>query len=111
MPPSSGLAAARALRELAPAIIVTSGADGSAAVAGDAELEVPAPDLPGPMLDSTGAGDAFLAAALVELATADAWPPSVELLQTAMERGSLLGSQVARVLGAQARVAGEGSGA
>lgn len=108
--PGSGLAAARALRELAPVILVTSGADGSAATAGTTELELPAVELPGPMLDSTGAGDAFLAATLVELAGSRAWPPSGKLLRGAMERGSLLGAQVARVLGAQGRAPVEGTG-
>jgi len=107
--PASGLAATRALRELAPLLIVTSGADGSAAAAGDVELEVPAVELPGPMLDATGAGDAFLAAALVGLADAATWPPSVKQLRAAMERGSLLGSQVARVVGAQGRAPAEGA--
>jgi sugar/nucleoside kinase (ribokinase family) len=107
--PSSGLAAARALCELAPLVIVTSGPDGSAAVAGKTELELPAPALPGPMLDSTGAGDAFLAASLVTLAGESSWPPPSKVLQRAMERGSLLGSQVARVVGAQGRVAAEGA--
>jgi sugar/nucleoside kinase (ribokinase family) len=107
MHPASGLAAARTLRDLAPAIIVTSGADGSAAVTGTTELELPAVELPGPMLDATGAGDAFLAAALVQLAGARSWPPAGKLLRAAMERGSLLGAQVARVLGAQGRVRAE----
>lgn len=109
MRPASGLAAARALRELAPVIVVTSGADGSAATAGPTEIELPAVELPGPMLDSTGAGDAFLAAALVELAGSRTWPPSGKLLRGAMERGSLLGAQVARVLGAQGRAPNEGA--
>jgi sugar/nucleoside kinase (ribokinase family) len=106
-PSASGLAAARALRELAPAIIVTSGADGCAAVAGTAELELPAVELPGPMLDATGAGDAFLAAALAILASARGWPPPASLLRRALERGSLLGAQVARVVGAQGRAPAE----
>jgi len=105
--PAGARGAARALSELAPVLLVTSGADGSAATAGGTELEVAAPALSGPMLDSTGAGDAFLAAALVELATARAWPPDEAVLRVAMERGSLLGAQVARVVGAQGRVAAE----
>lgn len=107
LPPSSGLAAARALRALAPVIIVTSGADGSAATAGDTELDVPASELHSPALDSTGAGDAFMAGVLVELAASGAWPPSASELTTAMERGSLLGARAAGVVGAQGRVAGE----
>jgi sugar/nucleoside kinase (ribokinase family) len=106
-PPRSGLAAARALRDLAPAIIVTSGADGCAAVAGTTELELPAIDLPAPMLDATGAGDAFLAAALPGVAAARSWPPGVGVLRRAMEHGTLLGAQVARVVGAQGRAPAE----
>jgi ribokinase len=105
--PSSGLTAARALGNLAPMVLVTSGSDGSAAVAGGAELEVPAPDLPGPMLDATGAGDAFLAAALITLSREEVWPPPPDAIRAAMERGSLMGAQVARVVGAQGRVAAE----
>jgi sugar/nucleoside kinase (ribokinase family) len=107
MRPAGGIAAARALAELAPVLLVTSGADGSAAVAADGELEVPAPSLPGPMLDSTGAGDAFLAALLVGLADQATWPPPDDALQAAMERGSLAGARVARVVGAQGRIASE----
>ena len=105
--PASGLAAARGLRDLSPVLLVTSGADGSAANAGETELELRAPTLAGPMLDSTGAGDAFLAAALVELRTSEAWPPPASVLQAAMERGNQLGAQVARVVGAQGRVSAE----
>ena len=105
--PSGGLAAARALGNLAPMVLVTSGSDGSAAVAGGAELEVPAPDLPGPMLDATGAGDAFLAAALITLSREEVWPPPPDAIRAGMERGSLVGAQVARVVGAQGRVAAE----
>jgi sugar/nucleoside kinase (ribokinase family) len=108
--PASGAAAARALRDLAPAIFITSGANGSAALAGKAEVELPAAIIPGPMLDSTGAGDAFLAAALVELAATRTWPPSAKLIRLAMERASVVGAQVARVVGAQARVAAEAAG-
>jgi sugar/nucleoside kinase (ribokinase family) len=105
--PASGLTAARSLAGLAPLILVTSGVDGSAAAAGDVELELPAHELPGPMLDSTGSGDAYLAAALVTLADATAWPPDAALLEAAMQRGSRLGAEVARVVGAQGRVASE----
>jgi sugar/nucleoside kinase (ribokinase family) len=105
--PASGLAAARALRELAPVLVVTSGADGSAAVSGGRELQVAAPALSGGALDATGAGDAYLAGVLIELAEAGGWPPAKGPLRAAMQRGSLLGAQVARVFGAQGRVIGE----
>jgi sugar/nucleoside kinase (ribokinase family) len=106
-PPATGLAAASALTDLAPLIIVTSGADGCAAITRRTELELPAVDLPGPMLDATGAGDAFLAGALAVLAAARSWPPPAPVLRSAAEHGSLLGAQVARVVGAQGRAPGE----
>lgn len=107
--PARALAAAAALQPLAAVVIVTVGAEGSAAVAEGLRLEAEAPTLPGPMLDSTGSGDAFAAALLVALTGARkrAWPPAAELLTAAMEAGNRLGAEVSRVLGAQGRVEGE----
>jgi sugar/nucleoside kinase (ribokinase family) len=107
--PARALAAAAALQALASVVIVTVGADGSAAVAEGMRLEAPAPELPGPMLDATGSGDAFAAALIVALAPVkgSGWPPSADVLTAAMEAGSRLGAQVSRVLGAQGRVDGE----
>jgi sugar/nucleoside kinase (ribokinase family) len=107
--PARALAAAAALQPLASVVIVTVGADGSAAVAEGLRLEAAAPQLPGPMLDATGSGDAFAAALLVSLAgeRMEAWPPAAEALTAAMEAGNRLGAHVARVLGAQGRVEGE----
>jgi sugar/nucleoside kinase (ribokinase family) len=99
--------AATALQALAPVVIVTSGVDGSAAAAGETRIETPAEVLPGPMLDATGSGDAYVAALLVSLADVRSWPPAEADLGAAMEKGSRLGALVARVPGAQGRVAGE----
>jgi ribokinase len=104
---ASGMTAARLLSDMAPLVIVTSGIDGSAARGGGVEVELPAEQLPGPMLDSTGSGDAYLAAAIIDLAGATSWPPDAKLLEAAMRRGSRLGAEVARVLGAQGRVPSE----
>jgi sugar/nucleoside kinase (ribokinase family) len=107
--PARPLAVAAALQPLAPLVIVTMGAQGSAAVAEGMRLETPAPEIPGPMLDATGSGDAFAAALLVALAAkrSPRWPPSTEALTAAMEAGNRLGGLVSRVLGAQGRVDGE----
>jgi sugar/nucleoside kinase (ribokinase family) len=107
--PARALAAAAALQPLATVVIVTVGADGSAAVAEGMRLEAAAPTVPGPMLDATGSGDAFAAALLVRLAASKkrSWPPAADLLTAAMEAGNRLGAQVSRVLGAQGRVDSE----
>jgi sugar/nucleoside kinase (ribokinase family) len=111
--PARALAAAAALQPLASVVIVTVGADGSAAVAEGMRLEAAAPQLPGPMLDATGSGDAFAAALLVTLTGTKkaSWPPSADALTAAMEAGNRLGAQVSRVLGAQGRVDGEAAAA
>jgi sugar/nucleoside kinase (ribokinase family) len=98
---------ARELAALAPLVLVTAGSAGSvAALAGEVH-EVPAPEVSGPALDSTGAGDAYLAAVVVGVGGGD-WPPDVDRLRAAMERGSRAGALVARVVGAQGRIEGEG---
>jgi sugar/nucleoside kinase (ribokinase family) len=87
-------------------VLVTYGSAGSAAAVGGEVHEAPAPELPGPTLDSTGAGDAYLAA-LVSRLSAESWPPAADALREAMEAGSQAGAQVARVVGAQAPIDGE----
>jgi sugar/nucleoside kinase (ribokinase family) len=105
--PVRAAAAAAALNTLAQVVIVTAGADGSAAATGELRLETPAHQLPGPMLDATGSGDAYTAALIAALADSGVWPPAEAELRAAMESGSRLGALVARVPGAQGRVAGE----
>ncbi|HEX6127914.1 MAG TPA: PfkB family carbohydrate kinase [Candidatus Limnocylindria bacterium] len=97
---------ARDLAGRAPLVLVTAGSAGSVAAIGGEIHEVPAPELPGPALDSTGAGDAYVAAVIADLAIGE-WPPAVDDLRAAMERGSRAGGLVARVVGAQGRIEGE----
>ena len=110
--PLPSLAAATdALVRAFPATIavVTGGAAGSAAAGPGFALSVPAQDPATPMLDATGAGDAYAAALIAALLPAS-WPPDVPTLRAAMQAGSRVGGLVARVLGAQGRIAGESGG-
>lgn len=87
---------------LAGLVLVTDGARGSR-VSGPrlaTGVDVPAPQLPGATLDPTGAGDAYAAGVIAAL-LGQPWPPDADALREAMRRGSLLGAQVARVIGAQ----------
>ena len=104
-------AAADALLTAFPATIgvVTGGSSGSTAAGPGFALSVPAQDPSAPMVDATGAGDAY-AAALIAALLPTAWPPDVATLRAAMEAGSRAGGLVSRVLGAQGRVAGEPRG-
>ena len=105
---ADALAAATGLAELAPVVIVTAAADGSAGVAGGTHCrDGGATTLPGPMLDATGSGDAYVAALIIGLAHPRTWPPNEGALRAAMESASRLGAQVSRVVGAQGRVPGE----
>lgn len=98
--------AAPQLADRAGVVVVTAGSAGSVALV-DGELhEVLAPDVAGPALDSTGAGDAYVAALIAGL-VAGAWPPAEGPLRSAMEEGSRAGALVARVVGAQGRIDGE----
>ena len=110
-PLPSVAAAADALAVAFPALIVvvTGAAAGSAAAGPGFTISVPAVEPTTPMLDSTGAGDAYVAALILELRGPD-WPPDVPKLRAAMERASRDGGLVSRVLGAQGRTAGEPSG-
>jgi sugar/nucleoside kinase (ribokinase family) len=99
-------AAAAALADVADVVIVTAGAGGSAAMVRDQLLTVPPTAAQGPIVDATGAGDAYAAAVIARLA-AGPWPPRPGQLRSAMADGGRLGARVARVAGAQGRVAGE----
>jgi ribokinase len=96
-------AAADALALEFPGVIavVTGAAAGSAAAGPGFALSVPALDAASPMVDATGAGDAYVAALIIRLVAAG-WPPDVPTLRDAMERGSRDGGLVARLVGAQA---------
>lgn len=86
--------------------IVTGAAAGSAAAGPGFALSVPAVEQATPTVDSTGAGDAYVAALILGLRRAD-WPPGVPRLREAMEQASQVGGLVSRVLGAQGRTAAE----
>jgi sugar/nucleoside kinase (ribokinase family) len=113
--PHSPPEAAEALAPYSELPIVTAGADGAVAWLHGSVVSQPAADASSPMTDSTGAGDAYAAALIAELAVAasgstDAelnWPPAEAALRAAMTRAARLAAKVARVVGAQARVAGE----
>jgi ribokinase len=99
-------AAALAARLAGALVVVTAGAAGSAAAGLGLSMLVGAADRSGPVLDATGAGDAYAAALIAELRKGP-WPPAAAVLQRAMAVASELGARVARVVGAQARVDGE----
>ncbi|MDQ2853404.1 MAG: carbohydrate kinase family protein [Chloroflexota bacterium] len=107
-PLPSMAAAADAVAGAFPGVIavVTNGSSGSSAAGPGFALSVPAHDPATPVVDATGAGDAYAAALIGTLAPA-VWPPDVPTLRRAMEAGSHLGGLVSRVIGAQARVADE----
>jgi ribokinase len=86
--------------------VVTGAAAGSAAAGPGFALSVPAVEPATPMVDATGAGDAYVAALIVRLAASD-WPPDAATLRDAMERGTRAGGLVARVVGAQGRTEDE----
>ncbi|MFN2484403.1 MAG: carbohydrate kinase family protein [Candidatus Limnocylindria bacterium] len=101
----SALSAALAA-SLKTGAIVTGAATGSAASVGGHSVTVPGYARDAPVVDATGAGDAYAAGVIVRLA-GRGWPPSADELRTAMLAGSELGSRVARVRGAQTAVLGE----
>jgi len=105
-------AAADALSRAFPGAVavVTGGAAGSSAAGPGFALSVPAQDPTTPVVDATGAGDAY-AAALIAVLLDAGWPPDLPALRAAMEAGSRLGGLVSRVAGAQGRVDGEPRGA
>lgn len=107
-PLPSTAAAADAVAGALPGLIsvVTGGAAGSSAAGPGFALSVPAVEQTTPMLDATGAGDAYLAALILGLLAAE-WPPGVSALREAMERGAVAGAQVSRVVGAQGMTAAE----
>jgi ribokinase len=109
LPLPSAAAAADALASAFAGLIgvVTGGATGSAAAGPGFALSVPPQDPATPMVDATGAGDAY-AAALIDALAGAPWPPDVPALRAAMEAGSRHGGLASRVLGAQARTVAEG---
>ena len=107
-PLPSVAAAADALAGAFPGLIavVTGAGAGSAAAGPGFALSVPAVDPATPMVDATGAGDAYVAA-LIGALRGVVWPPDLPTLRAAMENGSRDGGLVSRVLGAQGRTSAE----
>lgn len=97
---------ARRLASLAPVAIVTAGEEGSAVAGNGATFAIPAIGGEQPVVDATGAGDAY-AAALIATLDGSAWPPDTAALRRAAEAASRAGAAVARVWGAQGRIADE----
>ena len=93
---------AKRVAERLRAIAVVTHAGGAVAALDGHAREVAA-NAAGPVVDSTGAGDAFAAALIAVLARVP-WPPSGDGLERAMSAGVDLASAVARVEGAQSRV-------
>ena len=89
------------------AVAVTHAA-GAVASMGGVSAQVDAPPGP-PVIDTTGAGDAFTAALVGSLVRAG-WPPSQDQLVSALRDGVELASAVARAPGAQARAGAESGG-
>lgn len=92
---------------LATVAVVTEPGGASGAVARSA-VRIAAPE-GRPATDSTGAGDAFAATLIAELA-GEPWPASLARLESAMHAASERASAVARAPGAQAVVVGEHPG-
>ena len=89
---------------LAAVVIVTEPGGASAAIPGQVvRMEAPPAD---PATDSTGAGDAVVAAIIADLLE-EPWPPAVSQLERAMISAMRAGSAVAHAPGAQVRVPGE----
>jgi ribokinase len=97
---------ARALVERLGAIAVVTHSAGATAILDGDSVEVPAVDAGG-FVDATGAGDAF-GAGLISGLIDGPWPPSPASLERAMSSAVTLAAAVARVPGAQTRVAPEG---
>ncbi|MCK0149803.1 carbohydrate kinase [Marivita sp. S6314] len=75
--PAQSLAdALRVVRDKAsaPLLVMTKGPDGATALIGDAQVDIPAPPVPG-LVDTVGAGDTFMATLLAGLDRIDALSP------------------------------------
>lgn len=90
-------------------VVVTEHGAAAAATTQASALLVEAEQSSAAAVDSTGAGDAFAAALIAELALGGGWPPERDALKRALAAGLVAGTEVAAVHGAQARVASEGA--
>ena len=91
--------------ETAAAIVVVTDAEGATATVEGRSVRVDAP-AGEPATDTTGAGDAFVAALIADLLD-EPWPPNEGALERSMHAATRLASAVARSRGAQARVLDE----
>lgn len=98
-------AAPKLARELMSVVVVTDGARG-AVVAWPDGRSLHAAAARSLAIDATGAGDAFAAALIDELANGP-WPPDEDRMRRAMVGGAQLAARVVAVVGAQTRVEGE----
>ena len=98
-------ALARHVADRLGVIAVVTHPRGAAASLEGVSVEIAAPAA-GPTVDATGAGDAFSAGLISDLADVP-WPPDARQLERAMASGADLASAVASVPGAQGRVAAE----
>jgi sugar/nucleoside kinase (ribokinase family) len=96
---------ARRVAERLDAIAIVTHPGGAAASFDGVPIEI-ATTTAEPAIDATGAGDAFSAGLIAELAYLP-WPPGAGELERAMAVGADLASAVASVPGAQGRVAAE----
>ncbi|HEV7199405.1 MAG TPA: carbohydrate kinase family protein [Candidatus Limnocylindria bacterium] len=101
---AAGALATALVAALGGVAIVTDGASGAAAAATEGAVEVRGRARS--VLDATGAGDAF-AASLIAALSGEGWPPSLAVLQHALENAAARGADVAGAVGAQARLGSE----
>lgn len=94
----------------APAVLVTRGADGAAIVADGVEVAAPITALRGRVVDTMGAGDASLSAAVAALAGADA-PNDEGSWQAVLEDAMAIAAATCRFEGALLRTPAELRGA
>jgi sugar/nucleoside kinase (ribokinase family) len=88
------------------AALVTHASGAAACWPGDPPIVVSPTALDTPVVDTTGAGDAFAARLIMELAAAS-WPPPRASVEAALHSAVDHAATVIRVVGAQARVPGE----
>jgi ribokinase len=90
-------------------VVAVTDPDGASVTVRGVELRVTVPPGP-PAVDATGAGDAFAAAFVGSVLADDGWPPSADRLRSALEVAVARATAVARVDGAQGRIAAEAAG-
>lgn len=100
-------ALAARLAGLAPVAIVTGGAQGAAMCVAGETMAAAGDSDPRPVIDATGAGDAYVGALVAGLADHPGWPPDGATLREAAGTAARAGAAAARVHGAQGAIDGE----